>query len=161
MDPTFIYYMIAGLLVFLGLAGVVLPALPGMPLLFAGLLLAAWADGFQRVGWLMLTVLGVLTLLSFLVDFLATVFGAKRVGASRKALWGSVLGSVAGLFFMPIGLFVGPFVGALAGEYWHGRQLQQATKVGLGTWLGVVLGTAAKLALALAMVGLFAAAWLF
>lgn len=161
MDPTFIYYMVAGLLVFLGLAGVVLPALPGMPLLFAGLLLAAWADGFQRVGWVMLTVLGALTLLSFLVDFLATVFGAKRVGASRKALWGSVLGSVAGLFFMPIGLFVGPFVGALAGEYWHGRQLQQATKVGFGTWLGIVLGTATKLGLALAMVGLFAAAWLF
>ncbi|KLD76871.1 DUF456 domain-containing protein [Xanthomonas hyacinthi] len=161
MDPTFIYYMVAALLVALGLAGVVLPALPGMPLLFAGLLLAAWADGFQRVGWVMLTVLGVLTLLSFLVDFLATVFGAKRVGASRKALWGSVVGSVAGLLFMPIGLFVGPFVGALAGEYWHGRQLQQAAKVGLGTWLGIVLGTAAKLALALAMVGLFAAAWLF
>lgn len=160
MDPTFIYYIVAGLLVVLGLAGVVLPALPGMPLLFAGLVLAAWADGFQRVGWVTLTVLGVLTLLSFLVDFLATVFGAKRVGASRKALWGSVLGSVAGLFFMPIGLFVGPFVGALAGEYWHGRQLQQATKVGFGTWLGIVLGTAAKLALALAMVGLFAAAWL-
>ncbi|MFC3655813.1 DUF456 domain-containing protein [Xanthomonas hyacinthi] len=153
--------MVAALLVALGLAGVVLPALPGMPLLFAGLLLAAWADGFQRVGWVMLTVLGVLTLLSFLVDFLATVFGAKRVGASRKALWGSVVGSVAGLLFMPIGLFVGPFVGALAGEYWHGRQLQQAAKVGLGTWLGIVLGTAAKLALALAMVGLFAAAWLF
>lgn len=161
MDPTFIYYMVAGLLVLLGLAGVVLPALPGMPLLFAGLLLAAWADGFQRVGWVMLTLLGVLTLLSFLVDFLATVFGAKRVGASRKALWGSLLGSVAGLFFMPIGLFVGPFVGALAGEYWHGQQLQQATRVGLGTWLGIILGTAAKLALALAMVGLFAAAWLF
>jgi uncharacterized protein len=161
VDPTFIYYMVAGLLVFLGLAGVVLPALPGMPLLFAGLLLAAWTDGFQRVGWVILTVLGVLTVLSFLIDFLATVFGAKRVGASRKALWGSVLGSVAGLFFMPIGLFVGPFVGALAGEYWHGRQLQQAARVGLGTWLGIVLGTAAKLALALAMVGLFAAAWLF
>ncbi|MFC6839029.1 DUF456 domain-containing protein [Xanthomonas theicola] len=153
--------MIAGLLVFLGLAGVVLPALPGIPLMFAGLLLAAWADGFQRVGWVMLAVLGVLTLLSFLVDFLATVFGAKRVGASPKALWGSVLGGVAGLFFMPVGLFVGPFVGALAGEYWHGRQLHRATKVGLGTWLGIVLGTAAKLALALAMVGLFAAAWLF
>jgi uncharacterized protein YqgC (DUF456 family) len=83
VDPTFIYYIVAGLLVALGLAGVVLPALPGMPLLFAGLVLAAWADGFQRVGWVMLVVLGVLTLLSFLVDFLATVFGAKRVGASR------------------------------------------------------------------------------
>lgn len=161
MDPTFIYYLIAGLLVLVGLAGVVLPALPGLPLVFFGLLLAAWADGFQRVGWVALTVLGVLTLLSFLIDFLSTVVGAQRVGASRKALWGSVLGSVAGLFFMPIGLFVGPFVGALAGEYWHGRQLGQATKVGFGTWLGIVLGVAAKLALAFAMVGLFAASWLF
>ncbi|WP_369944168.1 DUF456 domain-containing protein [Xanthomonas medicagonis] len=160
MDPTFIYYTIAALLVVVGIAGVVLPALPGMPLLFAGLLLAAWADGFQRVGWVTLLVLGVLTLLSFLVDFLATLFGAKRVGASRKALWGSVLGSILGLFFLPIGLFVGPFVGALAGEYWHGRELRQATKVGLGTWLGIVLGTAAKLGLAVAMVGLFAAVWL-
>jgi uncharacterized protein YqgC (DUF456 family) len=160
VDPTFIYYTIAALLVVVGIAGVVLPALPGMPLLFAGLLLAAWADGFQRVGWVTLLVLGVLTLLSFLVDFLATLFGAKRVGASRKALWGSVLGSIAGLFFLPIGLFVGPFVGALAGEYWHGRELRQATKVGLGTWLGIVLGTAAKLGLAVAMVGLFAAVWL-
>nr|WP_241093293.1 DUF456 domain-containing protein [Xanthomonas sp.] len=153
--------MIAGLLVLVGLAGVVLPALPGLPLVFFGLLLAAWADGFQRVGWVALTVLGVLTLLSFLIDFLSTVVGAQRVGASRKALWGSVLGSVVGLFFMPIGLFVGPFVGALAGEYWHGRQLGQATKVGFGTWLGIVLGVAAKLALAFAMVGLFAASWLF
>ncbi|MBN6148811.1 DUF456 domain-containing protein [Xanthomonas sp. AmX2] len=161
MDPTFIYYLIAGLLVLVGLAGVVLPALPGLPLVFFGLLLAAWADGFQRVGWVALTVLGVLTLLSFLIDFLSTVVGAQRVGASRKALWGSVLGSVVGLFFMPIGLFVGPFVGALAGEYWHGRQLGQATKVGFGTWLGIVLGVAAKLALAFAMVGLFAASWLF
>lgn len=161
MDPTFIYYTIAALLVVVGIPGVVLPALPGMPLLFAGLLLAAWADGFQRVGWVTLLVLGALTLLSFLVDFLATLFGAKRVGASRKALWGSVLGSIVGLFFLPIGLFVGPFVGALAGEYWHGQQLRQATKVGLGTWLGIVLGTAAKLALAVAMVGLFAAVWLF
>lgn len=161
MDPTFIYYLIAGLLVLVGLAGVVLPALPGLPLVFFGLLLAAWADGFQRVGWVALTVLGLLTLLSFLIDFLSTVVGAQRVGASRKALWGSVLGSVVGLFFMPIGLFVGPFVGALAGEYWHGRQLGQATKVGFGTWLGIVLGVAAKLALAFAMVGLFAASWLF
>lgn len=160
VDPAFIYYVCAGLLVLVGLAGVLLPALPGTPLMFAGMLLAAWADGFQRLGWPTLTVLGVLTALSLLVDLLATAFGAQRVGASRKALWGSVLGGIAGMFFMPIGLFVGPFVGALVGEYWHGRELRQATRVGVGTWLGIVLGTAAKLGLALAMLAAFAVAWL-
>ncbi|MNM60132.1 hypothetical protein D3C81_714030 [compost metagenome] len=66
---------------------------------------------------------------------------------------------MVGLFFMPIGLFVGPFAGALLGEYLHGRKLGQATKVGLGTWLGIVLGVALKLGLAMTMIGLFAAAW--
>jgi uncharacterized protein YqgC (DUF456 family) len=81
------------------------------------------------------------------------------VGASRLALVGSAVGTVAGLFFMPIGLFVGPFLGALGGEYLHGRKLGQATKVGLGTWLGIVLGVAFKLGLAMTMVAVFAVAW--
>ena len=141
------------------IAGVILPALPGLPLVFAGLLVAAWADGFTRVGWLPLVVLGVLTALSIVVDVLATTLGAQRLGASRMALAGSVLGTVAGLFFMPIGLFVGPFLGALLGEYLHGRRLGQATRVGFGTWLGIVLGVALKLGLAVAMLGVFAIAW--
>ena len=91
--------------------------------MFIGLLLAAWADGFAHVGWPTLVALGVLTLLSLLVDVLATVVGAQRVGASRKALWGTFVGSIVGLFFMPIGLFAGPLVGALLGEYWHTREL--------------------------------------
>ncbi|WP_045769961.1 DUF456 domain-containing protein [Xanthomonas albilineans] len=161
MSPGFIYYFCASLLVVIGLAGVVLPALPGTPLMFAGMLLAAWADDFEHVGWTTLTVLAVFTAASLLVDLLATALGARRVGASRKAMWGAILGSIAGLPYMPIGLFVGPFVGALAGEYWHSRQLRQAAKVGMGTWMGIVLGMAAKLALALSMIGLFAAAWLF
>ncbi|CBA15645.1 DUF456 domain-containing protein [Xanthomonas albilineans] len=161
MSPGFIYYFCASLLVVIGLAGVVLPALPGTPLMFAGMLLAAWADDFEHVGWTTLTVLAVFTAASLLVDLLATALGASRVGASRKAVWGAILGSIAGLPYMPIGLFVGPFVGALAGEYWHSRQLRQAAKVGMGTWMGIVLGMAAKLALALSMIGLFAAAWLF
>jgi uncharacterized protein YqgC (DUF456 family) len=159
MDTAFIFHMIAVVLVLAGLAGIVLPALPGVPLVFAGLLLSAWADGFHHVGWPMLLVLAGLTLLSLLVDVAATALGAKGVGASRLAIAGALAGTVAGLFFMPIGLLAGPFVGAWLGEYWHGRHLGRATAVGLGTWLGIVLGTASKLAIALAMLVLFALAW--
>lgn len=161
MDYSFIFYLVGALLVVVGIAGIILPALPGVPLVFVGLLLAAWGDGFNRVGWLPLVVLGVLTVISIVVDVISTIAGAKKVGASKLALIGSAIGTVAGLFFMPIGLFVGPFIGALAGEYMHGRQLGQATKVGFGTWLGIVLGVALKLGLAITMVGVFALAWFF
>lgn len=159
MDYSFILYLLATVLVLVGIAGVILPALPGIPLVFAGLLAAAWADGFTRVGWLPLVVLGVLTAISLVVDVLSTTLGAQRLGASRLALVGSLVGTVAGLFFMPIGLFAGPFLGALLGEYLHGRQLGRATKVGIGTWLGIVLGVALKLGLVAAMLGVFAIAW--
>jgi len=159
MDPAFIYYLAGAVLVLVGFAGVLLPALPGLPLVFAGLLVAAWADGFERVGWLPLVVLGVLTVLSFVIDFLATVYGAQRVGASGWALWGAALGTLAGLFFLPIGLFVGPFAGAWLGEYWHSRRAGHATRVGVGTWVGILLGTASKLALGLCMLCVFALAW--
>lgn len=161
MDHSFIFYLVGALLVLIGIAGIILPALPGVPLVFAGLLVAAWGDGFERVGWLPLVALGVLTIISVVVDVLSTVIGAQKVGASKLALLGSAIGTVVGLFFMPIGLFVGPFAGALIGEYLHGRKLGQATKVGLGTWLGIVLGIAFKMGLAMAMVGVFAMAWFF
>lgn len=161
MDPQSLYYVLAIALILVGIAGVVLPALPGLPLVFLGMLLAAWAGDFQQIGWGVLVVLGLLTLLSVGVDVFATLIGAKRVGASRKALLGAVLGTFAGLFFGPIGLFAGPFVGALLGELWHGRELGQAAKVGLGTWLGIVIGVVLKLGLAFAMLGLFVFAWFF
>ena len=161
MDPTPIYYVLAGLLILVGIAGTVLPALPGLPLVFAGMLLAAWAGNFQEVGWIPLLVLGLLTLLSLGIDFLATSLGAKRVGASKLAVAGAVLGTFAGLFFGPVGLFAGPFVGALGGELIHGREVRKATKVGFGTWLGIVFGIVLKLGLAFAMVGLFVFAWFF
>ena len=158
--------MIAAVLVVIGLVGTVLPALPGLPLVFAGMLLAAWAGDFQQISVFTVVVLGVLTLLSLAIDFWATALGAKRVGASRKALVGAVLGTFAGIFFGPVGLFAGPFVGALAGELLHGRTLNgrglgQATKVGFGTWLGIVFGVVLKLTLAFAMIGLFAWAWYY
>lgn len=166
MDLQTIYYVLAAVLVLVGIAGTILPALPGLPLVFAGMLLAGWAGDFQKVSVWMLVLLGLLTLLSLGIDFLATTLGAKRVGASKLALIGAVVGTFAGLFFGPIGLFAGPFVGALAGELIHGRDkgagnLGQATKVGFGTWLGIVVGTVLKLGLAFAMLGLFAFAWVF
>jgi uncharacterized protein YqgC (DUF456 family) len=166
MTTESLYYVLAAILVVVGLMGTVLPALPGLPLVFGGMLLAAWAGDFQQIGVVTLVVLGAMTLLSLAIDFWATAVGAKRVGASRKAVIGAVLGTVAGLFFGPIGIFVGPFAGALAGELLHRRSLRQqdlgdAARIGFGTWLGVLLGVVLKLGLAFAMIGLFAFAWFF
>lgn len=164
MDQNALYYLIATFLILIGLAGTVLPALPGLPLIFAGMLLAAWAGEFQQVGIVMLVFLGLLTLLSLGIDLWATALGAKRVGASRKAIIGAVLGTVVGLAFGPLGLLFGPFAGALAGELLHRRSvgvqhLGDAAKIGFGTWMGILFGVVLKLGLAFAMLGLFALAW--
>ncbi|GAB1596254.1 DUF456 domain-containing protein [Lysobacter sp. PAGU 2638] len=162
-DMSTLWFVIAVVLVIVGIAGTVLPALPGIPLVFGGLLLAAWADGFKHVGGWTLGVLAVLTLASFAVDLLATAMGAKRVGASRLALIGATIGTFAGLFLGFVGIFIGPFVGAVAGELIHRRKLEDmghATKVGIGTWVGLLLGTVLKLVIAFGMLGLFAVVWL-
>ncbi|MFD0727655.1 DUF456 domain-containing protein [Lysobacter brunescens] len=166
MDLSTLWYVLAGVLIVVGLLGIVLPALPGLPLVYAGMLIAAWNNGFEAIGVWTLVALGVMTLFSFAIDIFSTAIGAKRVGASRKAIVGAVLGTLGGLFFMPIGLFVGPFIGALAGELIHLRRLDrdgfgQATKVGVATWMGIVLGVALKMALAFAMLALFVLAWYF
>lgn len=165
MTTETLYYFLAVVMVVVGLAGTVLPALPGLPLVFGGMLLAAWAGDFRQIGIATVVVLGLLTLLSLAIDFWATAMGAKRVGASGKAVGGAVLGTVAGLFFGPIGLFAGPFAGALAGELLHRRSLERgdlghAARIGFGTWLGIVFGVVLKLTLAFAMIGLFVLAWL-
>jgi len=152
-------WIVAILLVLAGIAGSVLPALPGVPLVFAGLLLGAWIDHFQKVGWFTLVILGLLTLLSFAVDFLATSMGAKRVGASKWAIAGSALGTLAGLFFGIPGLILGPFLGAVAGELLARRGQRQAVRSGFGAWIGLLVGTAGKLALIFAMVGIFLTAY--
>ena len=103
MDLLNVYYAIAVVLVLVGLAGTVLPALPGLPLVFAGMLLGAWAGGFEYIGIPVLVMLGLLTLFSLVVDFWATALGAKRVGASRLAVAGAVIGTFVGIFFGFIG----------------------------------------------------------
>lgn len=147
--------VLAVLLVVIGLAGTVLPALPGVPLIFAGLLLIAYQDGFNRVGVVTLVILGILAVLAFLIDYVAAIFGAKRGGASRLAIIGATIGTLLGLFFGFIGLILGPFVGAAAGEFIARRDALQAGKVGFATWLGIVIGVAAKLGIAFLMVGIF------
>lgn len=164
MDWHVLLYVLAGLLILVGLVGILLPLLPGVPLMFAGMLLAAWADGFRHLGWGLLSVLAALTLLSMALDFWATAQGAKRVGASRLAMGGAALGTLVGLFFGLPGLLLGPFIGALVGELLVLRSLRseaigQATKVGAGTWIGLLIGIVLRFALAFAMLGLFAFAW--
>ena len=159
MDTTFILFVLAALLILVGLAGTILPALPGLPLVFAGMLLAAWAEDFTRISVWTIAVLALLTLVSLAVDIGATAMGAKRVGASKSAMFGAALGTLlGGIFFSIPGLLLGPFVGAVGGELIQGREWRAASKVGFGTWLGLALGTALKLALAFAMLGIFVAA---
>jgi hypothetical protein len=154
-SEVYLLWALAAVLVLVGLAGTMLPALPGVPFVFAGLLVAAWLGDFQRIGWPTLTILALFTAGAVLVDLVATLLGAKRVGASKFALLGAAIGSIAGIFFGLVGIFIFPFVGAVIGELLARREMGQAAKVGLATWLGLVFGALAKLALALTMIGVF------
>ncbi len=156
-----VLWIIAVIIVIVGVAGTIFPALPGTPFVFLGLLVAAWADDFQKVGGLTLGVLGVLTLASLGVDFLATAMGARRVGATNRAIIGATLGTFIGIFFGLPGIIVGPFLGAVIGEFSSGRDLAGAGRVGLGTWIGLALGAAAKIAITFAMIAWFVVTFLF
>lgn len=160
LNPEIVWYVVAALLILVGFIGTILPALPGVPLVFCGMLLAAWAGGFAHVGTFTLIVLGVLTVLAIAVDFVAGILGAKRVGASRQAIIGAALGTLIGIFFGWVGLLLGPFIGALLGELAAGGSLHKATGVGVGAWLGFLVGTVLKLGICFAMLGLFAFAYL-
>ncbi len=145
-------------LIVTGVAGTVLPVLPGNVLVLAGMVLGAWIDDFARVGGLTLAALAALTLLSLALDYVAGLMGARRAGASRQALIGAAIGTVAGLFTGLVGLLFMPLVGAAAGEYLARRDEQRAVRVGIATWLGLLLGMVAKVGIAFVMVGIFVAA---
>ncbi len=155
---TVLLWVLAALLVMAGIAGLAVPGLPGAPLLFAGLVLVAWSEDFVYAGTGVLSILAVLVILTYVVDFAAGVLGAKHFGASRRAMAGAMLGAVLGIFFGLPGLLLGPFVGAAIGEFSEQRHLGAAGRAGLGATLGLALGVAAKLALAFAMLAVFAAA---
>lgn len=154
MNDTLLW-ILSGALILAGFAGIVLPALPGTLLIFAGIMLGAWIDDFTRVGWGSLALIAVLAMLAWLMDYVAGVLGAKRAGASRMAIAGAVLGTVAGLFMGLIGVLFMPLVGAAVGEFIARRQHGQALRVGVATWLGLLAGMLAKFVLAFMMVGIF------
>jgi len=151
-------WVVAVLLVIVGAAGTVLPALPGVPMIFAGVLLAAWAEDFQRIGGWTLGVLAVLALVGLVVDYVAASMSAQRAGASRQGIIGAAIGTVAGIFTGLLGLVFMPLVGAAIGEFIAHRDALRAGKVGVATWIGLLVATAIKIAVAFTMIGVFIAA---
>ncbi len=152
-------WILAVLLVVIGLAGTVLPALPGVPIILVGLLLMAWMDGFAAVSASTMVWLGVLALLSVVIDFLATAEGARRFGAGRLAILGATLGLLIGLFFGLAGILFGPFLGAVAGHLLGKANLEDSMRAGVGASVGVVIGTASKILIGAIMLVWFALAW--
>ncbi|MBM7126817.1 DUF456 domain-containing protein [Dyella flava] len=153
-------YVLAAALVVIGLIGAVLPNLPGIPMIFGGIWLAAAVDNYRHLGTTWLIVLGLIAAFGIAMDFIAASLGAKRVGASSLAVWGASIGTIVGLFFGLPGLILGPFVGALAGELFSSGSVLRSAHVGMGTWLGLLFGALVKLVLSLIMVAMAAGVWL-
>ncbi|MCU0809637.1 MAG: DUF456 domain-containing protein [Thiobacillaceae bacterium] len=155
METQILLWLLAALLIAAGFAGLILPALPGIPLVYAGLVLLAWAEDFAYVDWVTLGLLGLLALISYGVDFMASALGAKRFGASPRAVWGAALGAVVGLFFGLPGILLGPFVGAVIAEFTNRASARVAAQAGVGAVVGLLFGALLKIALAFTMIGVF------
>jgi uncharacterized protein len=152
---TALLWAVAIALIVIGVVGTVVPAVPGVVLVFGGIALAAWLDGFARIPVWLLVLLGALSALAWAVDYVAAAAGAKRAGASRYAIIGAAIGTVAGIVSGLWGLLLMPLVGAVIGEYLARRDVYRAGRAGLATWIGLLLGTAAKVAIVLTMLGIF------
>jgi hypothetical protein len=155
-----VFYTLGALLIVGGLVGAILPTLPGIPMVFGGIWLVAAVNDYQHLGLWWLLLIGALGTVGVIVDFVAGTLGAKRVGASKRALWGASLGTLVGMFFGIPGILIGPFAGALIGELSSGTSVLRSAHVGIGTWIGLLLGALVKLVISLVMVGLFGFAML-
>lgn len=154
-DQSLILWIIGAILTVTGFSGLLLPVVPGAPLLFLGLLFGAWAENFSYIGvWTLLLMAG-MAFLTYVVEFAASIVGVKKYGGSKRAMIGAALGGVAGLFLGIPGILLGPFVGAVLGELSMQRSLDDASRAGFGTVVGLAIGVAGKLAIGIAMVGLF------
>jgi len=156
---TFLWILCA-VLILAGLAGTVLPVLPGTLLVWGGVVLGAWIDDFTRVGVTTLAVVTVLAVLAWGLDYVAGLMGAKKAGASKLALLGAAAGTVVGLFMGLVGVLFMPLAGAAAGEYLAQKDQARAVKVGVATWVGIMVGLIAKVVLSFIMVGIFLASLL-
>ena len=161
MDAAMLGWVAVVLLIVVGVAGSVLPALPGTALVLAGIVLGAWLDDFTRVKWWVVTIIAVLAVIAWVTDYFATVLGAKKAGASKLAIIGAALGTIAGIFMGLVGVLFMPLVGAAVGEYLARRDEAKALHVGVATWLGIMAGMLAKVVIAFMMIGVFIAALLF
>ena len=154
-----LFYVVGALLIVIGLAGSLVPVLPGIPLIFGGIWLIARVDHYHHLGVWWLVGIALVGAVGLTIDLLAGAFGAKRVGASPRAVWGALLGTLIGLFFGLPGLLLGPFFGAVAGELSAGNSMQRGVHVGVSTWVGLLFGTIIKLVSSMTMVALFGAGW--
>ncbi len=156
IDPVSVLCYVGALFaIVVGVIGCVIPALPGLLFIALGGFLAALPGDFNVVGTWTLVSLGVMTLLGFAIDALSQSLGAQKVGATRAGIIGSIVGTFVGVFMGGlIGIFFMPFVGAVIGELIGKADLIQAGRVGVATWVGLVVGTALKVALAFMMIGL-------
>jgi len=139
-----LWYVVSGLLIIVGILGCFLPIIPGPPLSFTGLLVLELASNVNRdLNFYLLW--GGITVAVTVLDYVVPVWGTKQFGGSKKGVWGSTIGLIVGLFFLPFGIIIGPFVGALLGEYADGKKSGPAFKAAFGSFLGFLAGTLLKL----------------
>lgn len=143
----------------IGLAGTVVPILPGLPMIFAGAWIAAWIGSYEQIGVASLVILGILTVIGLAVDALAQALGAKKAGATKLGVIGSMIGTFVGIFTGLWGLLFMPLAGAAIGEFIDHQDAIKSGKVGIATWVGMMVGTVIKLGIAFTMVGIVVAAW--
>lgn len=128
-----------------GIAGGVLPILPGPPLSYIGLLLLHFTSKYQ-FSTKFLVVWGIITVVVYLLDYLIPAWGTKKFGGSKRGVWGSIIGLLVGIvLFPPFGIIIGPFAGAVLGELSGGKQSKEALRSGFGSFVGFLLGTLLKL----------------
>jgi len=150
------WWLIAIVLMAIGLIGTILPVMPGAVIILAAAVIHEVMLGTEKsLGWWNIGALALLTLLSYALEVAAGYMGAKRFGATKWGALGVLVGGVVGLFFPFPGLIVGPIVGAFAGELLAGKQLFSAGRAGWGTLLGNLVGMVGKLAIGLVMVTWF------
>jgi hypothetical protein len=155
MESNALIWLLVIALMVVGLIGTVLPALPGVVLVLAGVIVGAWIDDFAKVPVWAVVLIAVLAVIAWVTDYVATLLGAKKAGASTLALIGAAVGTILGIFTGLIGLLFMPLIGAAIGQYLSERDSKNAAKVGIATWLGLLVGTVLKIAIVFMMLGIF------
>ena len=146
---------IALVIMFIGLAGSILPGIPSTPLVLAGAVAHKLYFGPAGPAWWVLVILSLITVLSLVMDYLTTVFGAKKFGATWRGAAGAIVGALIGIFFNLPGIILGPFIGAMAFEMAGGRNAKESSRAGLGATIGLLAGAIGKVACCVAMMALF------